>query len=337
VQPVPNAEAPRCNPQRIRRRALGLAMLLAVSACSSVAPSLVAPTAMGATTDMANSGATDAGGRPIDIAAAADRVRGARYVLLGEIHDNPAHHRLRADLLRALLADGRPTWVVFEQIDRQYNAAVQAAARNTDAVIAAGQLDQSGWAWPLHRPLFDAALAAGATVVGGNLGRAEASGVMRAGAAQLPADLLPLLAAPWSAQQNAEVLRQVDEGHCGALPASMLPSMALAQRARDAALAHAMAAAPAGTRVVLIAGNGHVRRDVAVPHYLLIKDLARANSADTDRIASIGLLERAADGTAAADAPYDETWFTSRSARPDPCAGLREMMDKKQGAANRLQ
>ncbi len=273
-------------------------------------------------------------------------MRSARYVLLGEIHDHPEHHRVRAELLRALLADGRPTWVVFEQIDRQYNAAVQAAARTTDAVIAAGQLDRTGWAWPLHRPLFDAALAAGATVVGGNLGRAEASSVVRGGAAQAPADLQPLLSAPWSAQQNAEVLRQVDEGHCGALPAAMLPAMALAQRTRDAALAQAMAAAPPGTRVVLIAGNGHVRRDVAVPHYLATPDLRPKDLTPDSRVTgitgitgitditditdifSIGLLERADDGTTAADAPYDDAWFTSRIARPDPCDGLREMLKK---------
>ena len=333
MQPRRNADAPRWCPYRERRRLLGLAMLVALSACGSVAPPLNVFSADLARADVATGVIADAAGQRVDVTAAANRLRDARYLLLGEIHDNAEHHRVRAALLRALLADGRPTWVVFEQIDRQHNAALQAAERRTDAVIAAGQLDQTGWGWPLHRPLFDAALAAGATVVGGNLGRAEASGVMRAGAAKVPADLQALLSAPWSAQQNAEVLHQVDEGHCGALPAAMLPAMALAQRARDAALAQAMAAAPAGARVVLIAGNGHVRRDVAVPHYVLAaerltKDLALANPAATGRIASVGLLEQAEDGTYRADAPYDEAWFTARTVRPDPCAGLRDLLKK---------
>lgn len=274
--------------------------------------------------------AVDASGRSMDTAVVADRLRTARYVLLGEIHDAPEHHRLRAALLRDLLSDGAPTWVVFEQIDRQHNAAIAAAPRNTDAVVAAGRLDQKGWAWPLHRPLFDAALAGGATVVGGNLPRAEASGVVRGGVAQAPADLRRFLSepgaasastpAPWTAALNAELIRQVDEGHCGALPPKMIAPMALAQRARDAALASAMLQAPAGVRVVLIAGNGHVRRDIGVPHYLAAN--APTSPADA-RMVSIGFLERAADGSTAVDGPYDDAWFTAHVDRPDPCESFR--------------
>lgn len=273
--------------------------------------------------------AVDASGQPVNLAQAVQRLRGARYLLLGEIHDNPEHHRLRAELLRALLADGVPTWVVFEQMDRQHNAAIAAAPRNTDAVIEAGHLDQKGWAWPLHRPLFDAALDGGATVIGGNLGRAEASQVVRGGASQAPPELRRYLLtdsndadaarAPWTAALDAVLLRQVDEGHCGALPSNRLAPMALAQRTRDAALAAAMAQAPAGTRVVLIAGNGHVRRDIGVPHYLATRDPTSPGDA---RIVSLGFLERAADGSIAVDGPYDEAWFTMRVERPDPCEGL---------------
>lgn len=269
--------------------------------------------------------AVDASGQPMDVAARAARWRSARYVLLGEVHDNPEHHRLRAELLRALLSDGMPTWVVFEQIDRQHNAAVGVAPRDADAVVAAGQLDRAAWGWPLHRPLFDAALAGGATVVGGNLGRADASRVVRGGLAQAPADLRRFLADPrgqpseapvlWTARQNAELVRQIDEGHCGALPLKMMAPMALAQRARDAALASAMVEAPPGTRVVLIAGNGHVRRDIGVPHYLATQT--------GGVVVSIGFLERAEDGSTVVDGPYDEAWFTPRVAREDPCAGFR--------------
>jgi uncharacterized iron-regulated protein len=283
-----------------------------------------APGAAQASTAAADT-AVDAFGRSIDVPAMAQRLRSARHVLLGEIHDDAAQHRLRAAVLKALLADGRPTWVVFEQIDREHNAALAHAARDTEAVVTAGQLDRKAWAWPLHRPLFDAALAAGATVVGGNLSRAEAGRVVMGGAAQAPLELQRWLAAPgatsvesppgWTLAQDAELRRQVDEGHCGALPAAMIGSMALAQRARDAALAAAMMAAPPGARVVLIAGNGHVRRDIGVPHYL-----AAAQAGD---IVSVGFLERGPDGATRADGPYDEAWFTEPVDRPDPCASFR--------------
>ena len=318
--------APRGRPDG--RCAIAFALVLAGAcvgvgaiAAEGVAGSASAPEVGAASTDAA----LDAAGQALDVAALAERLRSARYVLLGEIHDDAAHHRLRAALLSALLADGRPTWVVFEQMDRQHNAAVAAAPRDTEAVVGAGQLDKKGWAWPLHRPLFEAALAGGATVVGGNLSRAEASDVVRGGVPQAPPELRPWLVAPaagataptsvWTQEQDAELRHQVDEGHCGALPAAMIPPMALAQRARDAALALAMTAAPPGVRVVLIAGNGHVRRDIGVPHYL------RATAADG--IVSIGFLERRDDGQAVADGAYDEVWFTAPVLRPDPCASFR--------------
>ncbi|MEI7464035.1 MAG: ChaN family lipoprotein [Burkholderiales bacterium] len=293
----------------------------ATFAAAGVAPPASVPDVSDAVVDAA----VDASGRSLDIAALAERLRSARYVLLGEIHDDAQHHRLRAALLRTLLADGRPTWVVFEQIDRQHSAAVAAAPRDTEAVVSAGQLDRKGWKWPLHRPLFDAALAAGATVVGGNLSRAEARSVMQGGVAQAPVELQRWLSAPdaadralppaWTPAQDAELRRQVDVGHCGALPPQMIAPMALAQRARDAALAAAMTGAPPNVRVVLVAGNGHVRRDIGVPHYLAV---ARA----LDSI-SVGFLERGGDGQKVADGPYDEAWFTAPVERPDPCASFR--------------
>ncbi len=319
----------------LKRRAVAAAV---ASACAMVtvgglaadiaAPSAsvlkVSDAALASAGDPASDAAFDASGRSIDIAALAERLRPARYVLLGEIHDDAAQHRLRAALLRGLLADGRPTWVVFEQIDRQHNAAVAAAPRDTEAVVSAGQLDKKGWRWPLHSPLFDAALAGGASVVGGNLSRAEASSVVRGGVAQAPVDLQRWLAAPdaagaalpstWTAAQDAELRYQVDAGHCGALPPPMIPPMALAQRARDAALAMAMTAAPPGVRVVLIAGNGHVRRDIGVPHYLA--------TAPAEGIVSIAFLERGGDGVMVADGPYDQAWFTTPVERPDPCASF---------------
>ncbi len=316
---------------QVRRRTLNTTAFVLASTCATalasafaadgVAPAALVPKVSAAVVDAA----VDSSGRPIDIAALAERLRPARYVLLGEIHDDAEHHRLRAAVLRALLTDGRPTWVVFEQIDSQYNAAILAAPRDTEAVVSAGQLDRKGWDWPLHRPLFDAALAGGATVLGGNLSRAEASNLVRGGVAQAPVELQRWLAPPaaagtarpsaWSPAQDAELRHQVDIGHCGALPPQMIAPMALAQRARDAALAVAMTSAPPGVRVMLIAGNGHVRRDIGVPHYLAAEQ--------ADGIVSIGFFERGGDGAMVADGPYDQAWFTKPVERPDPCASFR--------------
>jgi uncharacterized iron-regulated protein len=99
---------------RFRKRStLGLLLAAAVCVMASrvaFAADGVAPAGPGsALSDAAVDAAVDSSGRSLDVPALAERLRSARYVLLGEIHDDAQHHRLRAALLRALLADGRPT------------------------------------------------------------------------------------------------------------------------------------------------------------------------------------------------------------------------------------
>jgi uncharacterized iron-regulated protein len=242
-------------------------------------------------------------------------LHGARFILLGEVHDNPQHHAWRAAWLRTLLADGRPTRVVFEQLDRARDADLRQAraATPTDsaAIARAGGLDEKAWRWPLHQPLFDATLAGHADIAGGNLARDTVRSVVRQGDAAVPADLRPLMAAPgWTPEQQRATEADIEQGHCGALPPSMLTPMALAQRTRDVAMAQAMLVAPAGTRVVLIAGNGHVRQDRGVPHHL------RAAGVPAAQIASVGFVEV---GDTPAPGLYSRVVTAPRAERPDPC------------------
>src|SRR6187399_63641 len=52
-------------------------------------------------------------GAPMSRDALVKRLKGADYALLGEVHDNPAQHRLRADLIAASVS--RKPAIVFEQ------------------------------------------------------------------------------------------------------------------------------------------------------------------------------------------------------------------------------
>jgi uncharacterized iron-regulated protein len=241
------------------------------------------------------------------------RLRQARFVLLGEVHDNAAQHLVRAALLSEMLADGRPSCVVFEQMDRSANAAIAAAPRDAESIATAGRLDRKGWVWPLHKPLIEAALGASARLAGGNLDASEVRAIVRDGASALPADLRgPIDDRSWTAAQQSAMDREIDDGHCNALPEKLRSSMVLAQRARDAALARSLIEAAGDGRAVLIAGNGHVRRDLGVPFYL------RAAGVPPGQIVSIGFLEEAQ-----AAAPYDIVRITGRRAeRPDPCAAF---------------
>lgn len=248
------------------------------------------------------------------------------FVLLGELHDNADHHRRRAAALTALIQREPATTVVFEQFARTRDEAVETARRaalptpldaRVDAVIDAAQLDRKSWQWPLHRPIFEAVIATGVPLRGGNLERDQIRRVVREGDAAWPADLLKLRdLTPWRDDQQAVLRQDIETGHCGAMPAAMLPGMVQAQRARDAALAQAMLSAKAaGARqVVLIAGNGHVRRDVGVPAYLVASGVAPAD------IEAVGYLEDASD---VRPGLYDRVERSPAPDRGDPCAAFK--------------
>ncbi len=239
------------------------------------------------------------------------------FLLLGEVHDNVQVHDKRAAYLGELLRDGRPTVVVFEQMFRDRDAAIAAAPRESEAIADAGQLDRKNWRWPMHKPIIDAALAGGAQLVGGNLERDTARALVRQGESVWPADLAALRAASgWGDAQQREMAADIEQSHCGAMPSSMMPGMVLAQRGRDAAMAEAMLQArrAGAERVVLIAGNGHVRRDLAVPLYLLGAGVPAAD------IESVGYLE---EGSGQSEKVYDRVIYSPPARREDPCKVLR--------------
>jgi uncharacterized iron-regulated protein len=275
-----------------------------------------------------------------DASAAPDAAGLARFdhVLLGEVHDNPEHHAARAALLRDLLADGRPTTVLFEMMGRRHDAALaraMAAVRRpvaadpaaagaawleaAESVATAGGLDRRGWGWPLHRPLVEAAIAGGAGIRGANIESAEARAAVREGLGALPEDVRNALAADraWSAGQQRVMEVLIDEGHCHQLPERLHAPMALAQRARDAAMALAMQRAVAerrGSRAVLVAGHGHVRRDVGAPHHLA------ALGVPVTAVAALAWLERGQPAFG-----FDGVVVTAAlPGRPDPCEALRK-------------
>lgn len=258
-------------------------------------------------------------GASLDQDALLRRLAGADVVLLGELHDNPVHHRARGALIAALAAR-RPA-VVFEQLpESRAPLPPPVAGEEPEAWLDRHGFDRQAWRWPLHRPVVAAALRHGSAIWGAGVSREALRPVVRQGETGAPEHLRALLErAPLDSAARAAIDRELVEGHCGQLPASLIPGLRAAQAVRDAAMANALLQAGAGVPAWLIAGNGHVRRDVGVPRLL-------APAAPGRRLLVLGLLERAADGAppdAAARAPYDVVLVTPRTPRADPCAGLR--------------
>lgn len=182
-------------------------------------------------------------------------------LLVGEQHDAPEHQALQRELVHQLAASARLAALVLEMADQ----GVRTTGLPTDA--SEGQVRQAlrwtnnggGWPWPVYGPLVMAAVRAGVPVLGGNLPR----GQMRAAMGDNALDQLLKPAALAQQQQD------IREGHCGLLPEGQIAPMTRIQIARDRAMAEtAVAASHAGQTVLLVAGNGHVRRDLGVPQHL---------------------------------------------------------------------
>jgi uncharacterized iron-regulated protein len=257
-------------------------------------------------------------------------------VLLGEVHDNPHHHRLRGWLI-AETVRAHPTrrpGVVFEHIRANQQPALeqfknldQDCCRLTTAVELLRLLEWDKSGWPpaeIFRPLFDAVIAGRLPIYPGDPPRDRVRAVARGGAAALAAEEQARLGLDASLPAPlAEALSQeLAESHCGALPPQAIPGMALAQRYRDAHLADALIAAAARHgSAILIAGNGHVRSDRGVPWHI------RRRQPEA-RVTSVLLLEveegktdpaayvlRDPEGRPVADTII----FTPRAQRDDPC------------------
>ncbi len=246
-------------------------------------------------------------GAPIaDDAALVAALEGADVVVIGEIHDNPAHQALQARLIRVLA----PTGVAFEMVPQADTDAVNAA-------LAAGDLS----AFPNLAP-YDAPLRATppGRVFGAGQPRERIVAAMRSTAAEaFDGDAARFgLTTPFPPEEQAAIKAELFASHCDALPEEMLPGMAEAQRLRDAAFAAAaLRARDGGGTAVLIAGNGHVRTDRGVPFVL-------RTAAPELKVVAIAQIERADSAERAPDPPYDIVIETDPAPREDPCAQFRK-------------
>jgi len=235
----------------------------------------------------------------------------AQILVLGEIHDNPLHHKGQA----ALVGRWVPSAIVFEMLTPAQAAAIGDTPRHDAAQIA----QVTGWAgsgWPdyaMYHPIF--AASGPARIYGAALDRTDVRRAMTEGAeAVFGVDAARFgLASPLpEAEQSA---RQADQmaAHCNALPVDMLPGMVAAQRLRDAAFARTapQALSDTGGPVIVITGTGHADRARGIP-------AALAAAAPATTVFTLGQTE----SDPGPDAPFDAWIITAPIPRDDPCAAF---------------
>jgi uncharacterized iron-regulated protein len=237
-----------------------------------------------------------------------------QVLLLGEVHDNKEGHKLRYEELRRRVEAGWRPAIAMEQFDRESQGLLDEAQKGClDASCVIKVMSKKGWDWQLYHPVIQLALSNHLPLIAVNLSRADASKVVRDGVASsfdaatvaayklkdpLPSDLR-------RGQEKA-----IQEGHCNMAPDLMLPGMVNAQVARDIWMAK-LIRQQQPRDVVLIAGNGHVRKDIGVPRWL--------NAIEPKlNVRTIGFIEP--DGM---QGSYDEIRKVAAQKRTDPCAKFK--------------
>ena len=251
------------------------------------------------------------------------RLRGDAVVLLGEVHDNAQQHRLRLAALQRAFASGWRPAIAMEQFDREHQADIDRARRERpgdaqhviDLAAPASTRAPGGWNWTFYRPFVELALRYDVPLIAANLSNADTAKVVRGGYEAVfdAATIAALgLGRPVAAEVQAAQEREIDAGHCQALPPAVWPRMARAQFARDAVMAEALRLGDQGGGVVLLAGNGHVRQDFGVPRWL---------GTAKNRVFAVGYLEITDDSTPVT--VFDAVVRTAAADRADPCVEFR--------------
>ncbi len=239
----------------------------------------------------------------------------ADWILLGEKHDNAAHHQLQARIIDAIGATGRRPAVVWEMAGPDQAEAF--AGAKIDQVSFLGQAlgwEERGWpAWSIYQPIAEAALRNEMPMYPGNpspeltraVGHGESLDPEQAARLAWERDYDP--------DQRAALTDQMAAAHCNAMPAAAMAPMVDVQRLRDAWMAASLREADGGSGAILIAGSQHVREDRGVPWRL------------EEDVFSLALIEVDRAGLKVEDYPafdptkFDFVWFTARVDEDDPC------------------
>lgn len=205
-------------------------------------------------------------GQQIDADTLLEVLAHAPTVIVGETHDNVAHHLIEQWLAAGLAKRRAQGAVVLEMLDSDQQrpvSEVQAWLAQGNSVRPARlrQIMQwdTRWSWEQYGSLVQALMQAPAPVLAGNLSVAERKQVVAAA----PADARTLF--PDAAV--ADVQRQrIVQMHCGDIDPPRLNAMLAIQHGRDRRMAQVLDAAPAPR--LLFAGVLHTLKSQGAARYL---------------------------------------------------------------------
>ncbi|MGH0001473.1 ChaN family lipoprotein [Pseudovibrio ascidiaceicola] len=249
------------------------------------------------------------------------------HVLVGEKHDNPRHHEIQAEAVKQMGAAGRNPFIVMEMIEPKHLKWLKELKPEDVAGLAEKlEWEQRGWpAWHMYEPIFNEAAEFGMRVVPG---APERELLLKVGQGKQPSEE-NARSLRWNEQYSEEqdnsLLDELERSHCGVVPRESLGPMVGMQRIKDASMASFMRTAKNSERgSILIAGNGHTRKDRGVPWWLDSKD-------STLNLAAVEVgagKDQLSDYSLADVNRFDYVWFTGRVETTDPCEKYAELLEK---------
>jgi uncharacterized iron-regulated protein len=271
------------------------------------------------------------------------RLQRTDFVLLGEIHNNPRHHRLQKRVIERLVAQGRRPAIVFEMFERDAQPLIERVRKQypDDARLLARETKMAERGWParLYRPLIDTVLAHNLPLIGADLSEPTVNEIVMGGMGALSVDRRAMLGldAPLSEPYLGKMRADIVAAHCGHAPSQIVGGMVDAQRARDASLAHGLIEHGNKDGALLIAGNGHVRGDFAAPMYL--RRRVPDKGIVTVALTEISGKRRPASyipSTPSARRVYDYLWFTRSHDVGNPCERLEKITRGPESSASTM-
>lgn len=289
----------------------------------------------------------------VDADAFAKALALARFPLLGEIHDNPDHHLWQAWGIRAIskirgarIVEGAPQIDMiamemlsvdqYDGIDKFYgrNARVP-RVRKPRAFGRMVKWKDSGWPdFKIYEPIVAQAQYEQIVLAPASPSRDANRGVSKQGLdGYLGSEEVARLglSKPLPQDLQGALLKEIKDSHCGLMPEAHFPRMAEVQRYRDAVMADSLLSTGNTKGAILIAGNGHVRRDRGVALYLTDRGAEPASIVSVGKIEVVdGQVDPAAYrvSTPGGTPLYDFVVFTPRLKRPDPCERMKEMFQR---------
>lgn len=255
-----------------------------------------------------------------------DAILIADHVMIGERHDNPVHHEKQALLVKHLRQSGKQGQLILEMAEQRHQPSLdEARLEEIEALGTELEWEERGWpAWSTYQPIVAEALTGGMRIKAGNPDRQL---MMQIGRGQEvdPASIDDLRwEIDYSKPHREDLLDELVDAHCGMMGRDAMQPLVVMQRLKDAFMARSMRQGHTGQNVsILIAGNGHTRKDRGVAMFLEA----------AEPTISIALIEVVRDEFDESSYPsfdsalYDFVWFTPRIDEVDPCEKFRKQLE----------